>query len=231
MRICSLRFGVAAAVALASGHAAAAGAGGATVGVAVSGGIDGLGLEVALPINAHFGVRAMASGMSVSRNGTYGTSDLWNGSAKFGQYGALLDYYPFAGAFRLSTGVVYDANKISINGSQSGSYTFGGQSYSAGTVGTASGTVSWNKFVPYLGIGAGNLAGSRGWHTGFDLGVLFTGSPAVALSASCSAAGVAAGCNQAMLNQNVAAEQANLQNDVSRYRLWPVARVDVGYAF
>ncbi|BAP88459.1 uncharacterized protein E1O_13280 [Burkholderiales bacterium GJ-E10] len=201
----------------------------ASFGVALTAGLSGVGVDLALPINPSFGLRATVSGLSLSHNGTYGTSDVWNGNLKLAQYGLLGDYYPFAGSFRLTAGVIYDANQLDVNGTASGTYTFGGQTYNAGEIGTATGTVTWNRFAPYLGIGAGNLAGSPGFHTGFDLGVLYAGRPSVTLTATCSAGAVA--CNQSTLNQNVAAEQASLQSEANKFRFWPVARVEIGYAF
>lgn len=201
----------------------------ASFGVALTAGLSGVGVDLALPINPSFGLRATVSGLSLSHNGTYGTSDVWNGNLKLAQYGLLGDYYPFAGSFRLTAGVIYDANQLDVNGTASGTYTFGGQTYNAGEIGTATGTVTWNRFAPYLGIGAGNLAGSPGFHTGFDLGVLYAGRPSVTLTATCSAGAVA--CNQSTLNQNVAAEKASLQSEANKFRFWPVARVEIGYAF
>lgn len=201
----------------------------ASFGIALTAGLSGVGVDLDLPINASFGLRATVSGLSMSRNGTYGTSDTWNGNLKLAQYGLLGDYYPFAGSFRLSAGVIYDANQLDVNGTSNGSYTFNGQTYNTGQISTSNGSVTWNRFVPYLGLGAGNLAGSPGFHTGFDLGVLFSGKPTVALNASCTPGSLA--CNQSTLNQNVAAERTSLQNTANKYRFWPVARVEIGYAF
>ncbi len=201
----------------------------ASFGIALTAGLSGVGVDLALPINPNFGLRATVSGLQLSHNGTYGTSNVWTGNLKLAQYGLLGDYYPFAGNFRLSAGLIYDANRLDVNGTANGTYTFGGQTYNAGEIGTANGTVTWNRFAPYLGIGAGNLVGSPGFHTGFDLGVLYAGRPSVALTATCSTGAVT--CNQSTLNQDVATEQANLQNEANKFRFWPVAQIEIGYAF
>jgi hypothetical protein len=59
---------------------------------------------------------------------------------------------------------------------------------------------------------------------GFDIGVLFTGSANVQLSASNSA-------NNSTLASNVAAAQAQANARASRYKLWPVVGLRLGYDF
>ncbi|MHB1512214.1 MAG: hypothetical protein ACYCTF_02165 [Acidiferrobacter sp.] len=65
---------------------------------------------------------------------------------------------------------------------------------------------------------------------GFDIGVLFTGSPNVQLSASNP-------CNNGTLTSDVAAAQAQAQANAnanaraSRHKLWPVVGLRLGYDF
>jgi hypothetical protein len=202
----------------------------AHLGVALTAGLSGVGADLGLGINQYLGVRATVAGLNINRTGNYGTSVNWDARLKLFQAGALLDVYPFAGAFRLSAGVIKDGNKFTLNGQPSGgSYTFNGTSYPAADVANASGSVQWNKAVPYAGLGWGNLGGSAGWHFTSDLGVLITGKPTVNLNATCSPAAPAGVCSQ--FNANVAAEQVKLNNDVHNVTVWPVVRFGIGYAF
>ena len=57
-----------------------------------------------------------------------------------------------------------------------------------------------------------------------DLGVLFTGSPQVALNASNPG-------NNATLANDVAAAQATAQSDANKVTMWPLIQVGLGYAF
>jgi hypothetical protein len=203
---------------------------GSHIGVALTGGLSGVGADLALGINSYVGLRASVAGLSITRTGNYGTSIDWDARLKLFQAGALIDVYPFAGAFRLSAGVIQDGNKFTLDGRPSGgTYTFNGTSYPASDVLNASASVGWSKAVPYLGLGWGNLGGSAGWHLTSDLGVLITGQPTVSLSATCSPSAPAGVCSQ--FNANVAAEQTKLSNDVHNLTAWPVLRVGIGYTF
>jgi hypothetical protein len=63
----------------------------------------------------------------------------------------------------------------------------------------------------------------------FDLGVLYQGEPNVGLTAVCGPAVLPAQCTQ--LQNDVAAEQASLQEDLSDYKFYPVVSFGIGYRF
>jgi len=200
------------------------------IGVAVTGGLSGFGGDIGVGINNYLSVRGSFATFSISRSGgSYGTSVSWDASLKLTQTGLLLDMYPFAGGFHVTAGAVRDGNKFSLTGKPGAgsSYTFNGHTYPAADIGSASGEVEWGKTVPYLGVGWGNLGGSKGFHLTSDLGVLFTGSPTVNLTVNCATGFT--GCST--LQTDAAAEQAKLQNDVHKLSFWPVLRVGVGWTF
>jgi len=201
------------------------------VGVALSGGLSGIGADLGVNVNSYFGVRGMVAGYSVKRNGNYGTNVSWNASLGLFQAGLLLDVYPFAGRFHLSGGIVHDGNKLDLTARPiGGTYTFNGNTYNTADIASASANVSWNRAVPYLGVGWGNLTGSPGLHFSTDLGALFTGTPNSTVSVTCSPVGQQAGvCQQ--LATDVAAEQARLQKKARDVAYWPILRFGVGYAF
>jgi len=197
------------------------------VGLALTGGLSGIGADLGVNLNDYVGLRATVADFSIKRSSNFGTSVSWDATLKLFQAGALVDLYPFAGAFRLSTGVIQDDNKFTLNGTPSGgTFTFNGTTYTAAQVGSAAASVNWSKAVPYLGLGWGNLAGSRGFHFTSDFGVLITGSPNASVTATCN---LSAGCGN--LATDVAAEQTKLRNDVHNLSFWPVLRLGVGYAF
>lgn len=138
--------------------------------------------------------------------------------------GALADFYPLAGKFRVTAGAYYNGNKLTINGvPNAGSYVINGTTYTAAQVGSVNGTLDFNKFAPYAGIGWGDAV-SSGSPIGFnvDLGVLYQGKPKTTISASGAAAGLAA---------DIAAEKVNLDNNVKNYKFYPVASIGVSYRF
>jgi len=198
---------------------------GTHVGIALTGGLSGLGADVGVNINQYFGVRATVSDFSINRNGNYGTSVGWDAKLKLFQAGAVLDAYPFAGAFHVSAGVVQDGNKFTLDGKPSGStFTLNGNTYPSSA--NLSAAVEWSKAVPYVGLGWGNLAGASGFHFTTDLGVLITGAPNTTLTGTCNVTGACAN-----FNTDLAAERTKLQNDVHNVTFWPVVRVGIGWAF
>jgi len=201
------------------------------VGVALTGGLSGIGGDLGLNLTEYFGLRATVASFQQNRTGQYGTSANWNASLKLMQAGLLLDAYPFAGSFRLSAGVVKDGNRFNLTASPSGgNFTFNGNTYAAADIASATARVEWSKPVPYVGLGWGNLAGSSGFHFTTDFGGLITGSPSSNILVSCSAAGQSAGiCAQ--LASDTATDQAKLQNNVHKISFWPVFRIGFGYAF
>lgn len=200
------------------------------VNVSVGGSTLGLGVQVSAALIP--GTLDLALGLnhlSVSHSGTYtsGGSDIpYSANVRLQTIPVLLDYYPFHGVFRITGGVMVNQNRISaIASGGSGTYTINNDTYTSTQVGTLTGQITYRRFAPYLGIGFGSKAARHsGLSAGFDLGVLFTGSPQVSLNASNPTG------NQ-QLASDVAAAQATANQKGSSYRLWPVIGIRVGYAF
>ena len=212
-------------------------------------GISGVTPALARPVNLSVGVSTLGLGVQVStpiipgsldlalginrysynRNGSYtsGGSDIpYHGNARLQTIPVLLNYYPFHGVFRVTGGVMFDQNQFTLNASGgNGTYTINNDTYTTQQVGTFTGKVAWKRVAPYLGIGWGSKAArATGFSMGFDLGVLFTGSPQVTFSASGSS-------TNAQLASDVAAAQASANQKASSYKLWPVIGVRIGYDF
>ncbi len=62
-----------------------------------------------------------------------------------------------------------------------------------------------------------------------DLGVLFQGSPRTTLTATCGATTSPSTCAQ--IQNSVAAEQTNIENDVDKYQYYPVLSIGLAYVF
>jgi hypothetical protein len=221
-------------LAMCSAFATAASA--AEVGVYVNGGTTGFGLGVAGKMSESVGGRLgfdtwKKTITQSDSNGNY------NGDLKLQTVGLLGDWYPFAGAFRTTFGLVANGNKITLTATPSAGaqYTFNGVAYNASDVGSFSGEVKFNSTAPYLGIGWGNpVAKSKTWGFVSDIGVLFQGSPKVTDTVTCSATllaapGGAAACAQ--MKTDVADGAAKLENEWSSFKYWPVISIGVSYHF
>jgi len=150
----------------------------------------------------------------------------YDGHVKFQNAGALADWYPFDGTFRLSTGVYYNNNKFDLTAtpSSSGTYTVNGTTYNAAQVGTLTGNVRFKKTAPYIGFGFGNPMRGGRLTLMFDFGAIYQGSGQVTLHAT------GAFANPQLAN-DISAAQQTAQSDMSKYRWWPVVQLGLGYRF
>lgn len=197
-------------------------------GVGLRAGTTGLGADVGFGLVPTLSARIGYSGLSF--NTTVDATDVsYDTKMRLSNLNLLLDWSPL-GPFRLTGGLIVNDNKADVTGQPSGgSYTINGVTYPAAAIGSLGGSVqAGNRAAPYLGIGYGNVSGA-GVNFYFDLGVMFQGTPSASLSVTCGAALSAAQCNQ--LRSDVAAEQVNLQNDITRFKYYPVANIGVTIGF
>lgn len=200
------------------------------VNVSIGASTLGFGVQVATPVVP--GTLDIALGInhfSYNHSGTYTQNNSavpYDGALRLQTIPVLLDYYPFHGVFRLTGGVMVNQNEFNLVASGgSGSYTINGDTYPASEVGTFTGKVAWRRVAPYLGIGWGSKAARhRGFSMGFDLGILYTNSPTVTLSASNPT-------HNTQLARDVATEQAKANQKAAALRFWPMIGIRVGYDF
>lgn len=198
-------------------------------GVSASIGTTGVGIHLSAPITPSLQARVGGNFFSYSRDGN--TDDVeYEFDLKMRTLDALLDYYPMAGSFRLTGGVVYNGNRLDAVGrpQANGTYTIDGTTYSVTDVGTVNGEVKFRRLAPYLGIGWGSAAAGPGWNFAADIGALFQGEPRTSLTSSgCTAS--ADLCAQ--FAEDLAAENARLSEEVSDFKVLPVIRIGVTYRF
>ncbi|MFC5475364.1 hypothetical protein [Paraherbaspirillum soli] len=200
------------------------------VGITADLGTTGMGFHVTVPVQSSLNARFGLNYLSYSYDGS--TSDLdYKFKLNLNTFDALLDWFPMDNGFRISSGLVYNNNKITANAkpNQIGTYTINGNTYSAANAGQVDGKIDFRKIAPYVGIGWGNaVAKDKGWGFSSDLGVLFQGGARTSLNNSgCTAD--AATC--ARLASDVNAENVTLQDKVHNYKAYPVLRVGVSYRF
>jgi hypothetical protein len=180
-------------------------------GLGVRAGTTGLGADFGWGIVPTLGGRV---GFSAGKFSTdVDTSEVnYDAKAKLSSLNAFLDWSPL-GPFRITAGVIANNNKVDLTGTPRDA-TF------AGT--TVSGTVEPEHSVsPYLGVGYGNVW-TKGVNFYFDLGVIFQGSPKVSLN--CAPAG-SPQCNQ------VAAEERRVQDELNRFKYYPVLNIGITIGF
>ncbi|MBC7908077.1 MAG: hypothetical protein H7Y60_15225 [Rhodospirillaceae bacterium] len=136
--------------------------------------------------------------------------------------GALVDWYPGLGGFRLSGGLRVNNNSVDLGANPTQPVNVGGTTYTPTQVGRLSGSVGFNRFAPYLGIGwQGAMMGGR-MLIGLDFGALYQGKPDVQLTAT----GVSPG-----LADDLARESNAIADKYSGFKLSPVISLSFTYRF
>ncbi|HTN94765.1 MAG TPA: FecR family protein [Gallionella sp.] len=198
-------------------------------GVGITGKIGtlGLGAELDIAFSDSFGARLGYNNYKYKHN-TDISSVNYDAELQLRTVSILGDWYPFSGGFRASAGVMYNDNQSHYTGVPTGgAYDINGVTYNASDIGSLNGTLTFDNIAPYLGIGWGNPVHSgKGWGMVVDIGVLFQGSPMTSLTATCTSP-IPTVCTS--LQSDVAAENAQLQSDVSKYKYWPVGSIGISY--
>ena len=190
----------------------------------------GLGAELSFAVSQRLALRLGADTYS-PKTVTVTQQDVdYDAKAKLRSASLLVDWFPFANNFRISLGAMINQNKVTATGkpNSNGQFTINGQPINASDVGSLDAEVSFKKTVPYLGIGYGRpINGGLSFIS--DLGVMFQGSPKSTLTATCSPTASAPNCTT--LQNAVASEQATLQDDLSKFKYYPVFSIGLAYTF
>ncbi|MFC5407810.1 hypothetical protein ACFPMF_00720 [Larkinella bovis] len=153
--------------------------------VAIRAGTAGVGFDVFKSIVPRFTVRAGASlfsyqGQLDSGKPTDVVQIAYDYELKLASINALVDFYPFKRAgFRLTTGVFYNLNQLTFDGTPMKEVRFNDVIFTKEQVGTINGKADFNRIAPYAGLGWGHPF--RGTKLKFmvDLGLFYQQSPQV----------------------------------------------------
>jgi hypothetical protein len=166
-----------------------------------------------------------------------------NRSVSFRSVTTSIDIFPFGGAFRISPGVVlYNGNHLHGSTFVPGGQTFelNDVKYYSSNSAQVTGTMDMifgNKVAPSLTVGFGNMIPHRlgqHWSIPVEVGVEYIGAPSVALTLSgdaCQGTYCAPVMSDPTTRSNVAAEQQDLNNDVSALRFYPIVSTGLAYKF
>jgi hypothetical protein len=135
----------------------------------------------------------------------------------------LIDWYPFNGSFRVSGGVLFNGSELHLRATSHQSIEIGDQTFTPAQYGTLKGDVDFRPVAPYIGIGWGNaLDPDKRWGIVSDIGIAFTGSPNVDLTAT--------GPDPAVQTQ-LAQEERDIQDDLDAFKFFPVASISLFFRF
>lgn len=179
-------------------------------------GTNGLGLGYAASVSQDWAVRGQLNALpkqSFSGDvGDFGTGSKLTIDIDWNSVQLVGDWYPGDGGFRLSGGVVFNNNKITISGT-------GNVNNKPATV---NGEIKMSDGVaPYLGIGYSTRPKvAKGLGFNYDVGVMFQ-NPKSTLTAT------GAGVTQA----DIDAQNAKVQDAINKLKVMPVLAIGVSYSF
>lgn len=194
----------------------------------------GLGAELHAGLNANLNLRVGVNQYDYSDRREESGID-YDAEAKLRSSTLMLDWFPLAGGFHVTAGLL--RNDTKVDGASvpdaSGIYNIGGVPVPASQVGTLRARVDFDQQVPYAGLGWGNpiRSGSR-FSIYFDAGVVFQGQPRVRLAADLPPG--------SPLNNPIArqaldillqAEAREIEEDIEQYDKYPVIALGFAYRF
>jgi hypothetical protein len=194
------------------------------ISAAVSAGTLGVGPEVGVRFSDNVGIRANATFLSIDAD--FDSDDItYSGDLNLKSFGAMLDVYPFGGSFRISGGARVNRNRAAVRATPTGSVEVGDVTYTSAQIGTLAGRADVKEFAPALTIGFGGSK-RKGFFVGTDIGVLFQGE---ARLRQFTATGTLA--NDANFRASLERERLNLQDDISKVKVYPIAQAMLGWRF
>lgn len=170
----------------------------------------------------------------------------YDARVKLRSIGLIGDYHPFGGGWRLSAGVLSNGNAVSVRASEATGNTefaIGGRRYRSDPDDPLQvlGDIDFGSVAPYVGMGWGNAArGERRVYVGLEIGAMFQGSAAVDLQGQGTAEDIDSGerfdvqgnsMEAQIFRAELAAEQRELRDDLSDFKIFPVIAITVGWRF
>lgn len=213
------------------------------LGVAVTAGTGGIGLQLATNLSDHFNLRASGSYFSYNLNLTTDGYQV-HGLILTRNANLSLDYFPFHNGFRISPGVTLD-NGNAVHGTvlvpANQSFDLGDGTYTSDPLDPVTGAVALSfghKVAPSITVGWGNLVPRRK-HLSIpvELGFEYIGAPLVAFNLTGSVCDTDTPPNCGRIDSdpttlaNEQQQRDRINNDISPLRFFPIFSLGVGWSF
>ncbi|TGG94506.1 MAG: hypothetical protein ERJ67_02545 [Aphanocapsa feldmannii 277cV] len=179
----------------------------------------------------------------------------YKGDLKLSSFGLLLDARPFRNGWKISGGALINNNDFSAStsGTVGVDIDINGQNYSSDLNGNLDANIDFDEIAPYLGIGWNSRQGKSGLSFFWDAGVLFHGAPKLQASGSLASNDFGYNCNfdinengtatltgnncdalQAQyetLKEDLENEHESLQDELDKFKIYPVISLGISYRF
>lgn len=194
----------------------------------ISAGTLGVGPEVGVRVNRKLGFRANAMVADTGLRDIEASSDDidFQGNVRARSVGAMLDFYPAGGGFRLSTGFRLNGNRAVLKATPTTNTTIGSRTVTPVQVGTLRASYRVRDWAPAMTVGyAGNVTPAL--VVGVEAGAVYHGAPRV--TALRSEGGTLSG--DAGFAADLENERMLIQNDIGDYKFYPVVQASVSLRF
>ena len=205
-------------------HVTAQAAGESPFGLGIQASTVGVGPVLTYSPVEWFSLRGDFGWLKLDQDVTAGSSD-YVVAVDYASGGVLADLYPFGGPLRLTVGARFGDNAFAVESQVEDAWDIGGVIYPTDALDSVSGTVTFDdNVVPYVGFGFGNPDRAERLIMMLDVGVVFQ-------SATVELQGEGAVAETAAFQSALAAEEADLQEELDTYELYPVITFVLGYRF
>lgn len=188
-----------------------------SLGASITVGSNGPGVSLSARIGSKLNLRLAGNYFNYTYEGNQTISDTdvgFDTDAQIMLAGALADWHPFGGEFRLSAGAFYNGMEGDGAIRLLEPYTVETRTYSPEEVGELAMKINFDsKIAPYASLGLGNALTSR-FSFNVELGALYMGSPAVDLTAT------------GMLKPTES-EAAQIEENLSWAKVYPVLSIGI----
>ncbi len=195
----------------------------------LKGGTLGIGIEAGVEVSEYLEVRGGVNYLKFDFDTTISEID-YNFEPEFFNGSLLLDWHPFANAFRFTAGSYINNNKMDVEGTYRQDLIPADYAHYAGLVNLAKveGSVEFNTFAPYLGLGWTSNHADKGWGMNMDCGVMFQGKPNVTELHVDDPWGIG---DSGLLDDFLEGERQAIEDDIDEFQYYPVMSVSVSYKF
>jgi hypothetical protein len=181
----------------------------------------GLGLEYTRSFGDRLAVRGAMHGAEIGFDGDEGDIE-YESDLIWDSFSLGVDFHPGSGPFRLSGGYLNNDNRVEASSTPVANEEIGDSSYTAAQIGTLNGLVTFDDSAAFGGVGW-DWSRDGGFGMSLDLGVVSQGSPVAELSATGSAASIAA------FQQDLENEARQIEEDLEGLDLVPY--LTLGFVF
>jgi hypothetical protein len=202
-----------------------------SLGIAVKAGVAGAGFDLATPLSPRVNLRGGASFFSYNDTFPVDGATL-AGAIKFQNASAMLDFFPFHNAFRVSAGMtVFNDTGFSATllVSPGQSFDVGDATFTSSPTDPIHGSAAFkfgNRVAPRFTFGTGNMLPKKGrFAFESEIGFQYIAQPTVALDfngTACSGS-FGSGCGTV--------PQADVANDLTGLRFFPIVSFGFSYKF